>query len=166
MFPRYVGAQLHCHSSIEGPASIGAHCYEAKRAGVDVVWLTDHDTRISLCIGGPFIDRFDFDAPDVATVVERAASGGRTVQRAVGWSVLRRDDGLAQAALSISREHAYTGDQSMCLEATASAAADRDADGDEWQYFVVDFKADAKLHSRPLFAGAAVGLAVRLDGAR
>src|SRR5213083_1290119 len=23
-FPRYVGAQLHCHSSIEGPASIGA----------------------------------------------------------------------------------------------------------------------------------------------
>ncbi|HEY8200094.1 MAG TPA: hypothetical protein VII47_01935, partial [Actinomycetota bacterium] len=61
-FPRYVGAQLHCHSSIEGPASIGAHCYEAARAGVDVVWLTDHDTRISLSIGGPFIDRFDFEA--------------------------------------------------------------------------------------------------------
>lgn len=33
VFPRYVSAQLHCHSSIEGPASIGAHCYEAARAG-------------------------------------------------------------------------------------------------------------------------------------
>src|SRR5436190_12491870 len=70
-FPRYVGAQLHCHSSIEGPASIGAHCYEAARAGVEVVWLTDHDTRTSLCIGGPFVDRFDFEAPELTTRVAR-----------------------------------------------------------------------------------------------
>jgi hypothetical protein len=156
---RYVRAQLHCHSSIEGPASIGAHCYEASRAGVDVVWLTDHDTRISLCMGGPFIDRFDFDTPDLSTIVERAAPRGRTVQRAVGWSILRQDETLARAAMAASREQAFTGEQSMLLEA---AAPDAEA-GHDWQYYVVDFKADAKMHSRPLLSDATVCIALRLE---
>ena len=159
---RFIRAQLHCHSSIEGPASIGAHCYEAKRAGVDVVWLTDHDTRISLCIGGPFIDRFDFDTPDLSTLVERAAPRGRTIQRAVGWSVLRRDEELAHASLTLSLAQAFTGQQSMLLEAEAPASSP-DGTGDRWQYFVVDFKADAKMHSRPLLSDATVGIALRLE---
>ncbi|MBI3972137.1 MAG: hypothetical protein HY332_12670 [Chloroflexi bacterium] len=177
-FPRYFGAQLHCHSSIEGPASIGAHCFEAKRAGVDVVWLTDHDTRIALCSGGPFIERFEFSAPELMTTVERLTPSG-TAQRFVGWNVLRRDEGLARAALTLSREHAYAGEQSMCVAAAAgsensangagqAAGAGKDtgegSDAD-WQYYVVEFKADAKLHGRPLLAGATVGIAVRLETA-
>ena len=153
---RYVRAQLHCHSSIEGPASIGAHCYEARRAGVEVVWLTDHDTRISLSIGGPFLDRFDFDAPEVTTSVERVAPGGRAIQRAVGWSVRHQDERLARATLSISREQAYTGDQSMLLDVAGGEA-------DEWQHYRVEFAAEAKLHSRPLLSDPTVGLAVRLE---
>src|SRR5689334_1745937 len=115
-FPRYVNAQLHCHSSIEGPASIGAHCYEAHRAGVEVVWLTDHDTRIALTAGGPFIDRFDFEAPDLVTTVERTATGGGIVHRNVGWHVLRRDPELTCAEASLTRARCYTGSQSLCLE--------------------------------------------------
>jgi hypothetical protein len=179
-FPRYLSAQLHCHSSIEGPASIGAHCFEAKRAGVDVVWLTDHDTRISLCIGGPFLDRFDFESPDLTTTVERTATGGGVVRRNVGWSIARRDERLATGAVRLSRAQYYRGTQSLYLEAVAGEqgnASVGSADertvrtgeapqpAAEWQYLVVDFKADAKIHSRPLLAGATVGLAVRLEEA-
>ena len=158
-FPRYISAQLHCHSSIEGPASIGAHCFEAARAGVEVVWLTDHDTRISLCIGGPFIDRFDFESPELTTTVERVASGGKFVQRTVGWHILRRDEHLTDARASLSRERCYTGTQSLCVEA-ASDEAD-----EEWRSFVIEFKADSKIHSRPLLASPTVGAAVSLDAA-
>ena len=153
-FPRYVAAQLHCHSSIEGPASIGAHCYEAARAGVEVVWLTDHDTRISLCIGGPFLEGFDFESPALTRSVERAASGGKVVQRRVGWHVLRQDEDLAGCRAALSRERCYRGTQSLCLEASAGAT------DDAWRSLVLEFKADAKLHSRPLLAGPTVGLAV------
>ena len=153
-FPPYVAAQLHCHSSIEGPASIGAHCYEAARAGVEVVWLTDHDTRISLCIGGPFLEGFDFESPALTSSVERAASGGKVVQRRVGWYVLRQDEDLAGSRAALSRERCYRGTQSLCLEASAVAT------DDAWRSLVLEFKADAKLHGRPLLAGPTVGLAV------
>ncbi|MDQ3703349.1 MAG: hypothetical protein M3442_20885, partial [Chloroflexota bacterium] len=153
-FPRYVSAQLHCHSSIEGPASIGAHCYEAARAGVEVVWLTDHDTRIALCIGGPFLDRFDFESPALTTSVDRVASGGRAVQRNVGWYVRRQDEQLAHARAVLSKERCYRGTQSLCVEAAAAAA------DDDWRYFSLEFKAEAKIHSRPLMAEPTVGAAV------
>jgi hypothetical protein len=144
---------------------MGAHCYEARRAGVEVVWLTDHDTRIALCIGGPFVDRFDFEAPDLTTTVERAAAGGRTVRRNVGWSVARRDAELAHPAATLSRERCYAGTQSLCLEAAGGEAGEGD-EGDEedaWRYLVVEFRADSKLHSRPLLAEPAIGLAVYPD---
>jgi len=163
-FPGYISAQLHCHSSIEGPASIGAHCFEAARAGVDVVWLTDHDTRISLCIGGPFIDHFDFESPDLMSSVERVTAGGRTVKRSVGWNVTWQDERLAIASVALSTEQAFTGTQSLCLEAVAgeddAARGGGDRGDDEWQYLFVDFRADAKLHSRPLMAEPTIGVAV------
>ena len=154
LFPRYVGAQLHCHSSIEGPASIGAHCYEAARAGVDVVWLTDHDTRISLSIGGPFIDKFDFESPELATTVDRIRNGGKPGKIAVGWGETHRDPEYAGGA-ALSKETCYRGTQSLRLDGASDAA--------EWQYFMLDFAAASKAHSRPLFSGARVGLAARLD---
>ena len=185
-FDRYIGAQLHCHSSIEGPASIGAHCYEAHRAGVEVVWLTDHDTRIALCLGGPFITEFDFEAPALLTAVQRTATGGGTVMRSVGWSIRRSDPRLDPVTLSLTGETAYSGTQSMCLAAVAGAttgvatvsdpgsrgggggaagAGDDPSGSDEdWQEVVAEFKADAKLHTRPLLADVTLGLAVRLEG--
>ena len=44
--PRYYAAAMHLHSTFEGTASIAGHCSEAADVGVDVVWLTDHDSRI------------------------------------------------------------------------------------------------------------------------
>ena len=162
-FDRYVSAQLHCHSSIEGPASIGAHLHEAKRAGVDVVWITDHDTRISLTIGGPFVDRFDFESPEIWSSVERVKQGGRAGRIGVGWSVTHQDAGFAGGP-SLTKETCYRGTQSLRLEgAVASDALATDVH--EWQYLMLDFRADSKMHSRPLFAGARLGLAVRLDEA-
>jgi len=155
-FDRYVSAQLHCHSSIEGPASIGAHCYEAARAGVDVVWITDHDTRISLTIGGPFVDRFDFESPEIWSTVERLKQGGRAGAIGVGWSVAHQDPDLKGGA-SLTRDTCYRGTQSLRLEGAATS--------DAWQYLMLDFRADSKMHSRPLFAGARLGLALRLDEA-
>lgn len=155
-FPRYVGAQLHCHSSIEGPASIGAHCYEARRAGVEVVWLTDHDTRISLHIGGPFIDTFDFESPELATTVDRIRNGGKPGKIAVGWGETHRDPQYSGGA-ALSKETCYRGTQSLRLDGAT--------DADEWQYFMLDFAAASKAHSRPLFSGARVGLAARLEEA-
>lgn len=37
---------MHIHGSFsEGPASMDAHLYQARRLGVDVIWWTDHDFR-------------------------------------------------------------------------------------------------------------------------
>lgn len=155
-FPRYISAQLHCHSSIEGPASIGAHCYEAQRAGVEVVWLTDHDTRLALHIGGPFVGRFDFEGPDLTTVVEHTGAG-RTVRRKVGWGVTRRDEGLAASEAELTRERCYTGTQSLRLEAQAGEG------DDDWRSLLLDFKADSKMHGRPLLSEATIGLALFLE---
>jgi hypothetical protein len=49
----YQSTLCHLHSLFEGPASISGFCYEAARAGVDVVWLSDHDTRI------PGVNRYE-----------------------------------------------------------------------------------------------------------
>ena len=191
-FDRYVSAQLHCHSSIEGPASIGAHCYEAKRAGVEVVWITDHDTRISLDIGGPFVDRFDFESPEIWSSVQRAKVGGQPNTVGVGWEVSHQDPGFDGGA-SLTKETCYRGSQSLRLEgkvnpdapahvpttgsyavSASHPAITPDAavrlshvatDQDDWQYLMLDFKADSKMHSRPLFSGACLGVAVRLDEA-
>ena len=54
----------------------------------------------------------------------------------------------------LSRDRHYTGTQSLCL---AAAAAPDDA---EWRSLTVDFRADGKLHSRPLLAEPTLGLAV------
>ena len=170
-FDRYVSAQLHCHSSIEGPASIGAHCFEAKRAGVEVVWITDHDTRISLDIGGPFVDRFDFEDPEIWSSVLRCRAGGREGRIGVGWEVSHQDPGFDGGA-SLTTETCYRGTQSLCLQGKVNPDAPAHVpttgpatDQDDWQYLMLDFKADSKMHSRPLFSGAKLGIAVRLDDA-
>ncbi len=165
-FPHYVSAQLHCHSSIEGPASIGAHCYEARRAGVDVVWLTDHDTRISLCIGGPFVDRFDFEAPELTARVARVKQGGQAGEIGVGWQVSHRDPALEGGA-ALSRETCFAGTQSLRLDAAVARSADEASPDvpEDWQSLFLDFRADSKMHSRPLLAGVRVALAVRLEEA-
>ncbi|HHW09578.1 MAG TPA: CehA/McbA family metallohydrolase [Firmicutes bacterium] len=49
----YKSTLCHLHSLFEGPASISGFCYEAARAGVDIVWLSDHDTRI------PGVNRYE-----------------------------------------------------------------------------------------------------------
>lgn len=152
---------------------MGAHCYEAKRAGVDVVWLTDHDTRISLSIGGPFIESFDFESPDLTTAVDRLKNGGRPGRIGVGWQILRQDPGVTGGA-SLSKNHFYRGTQSLCLDDASAAevgsslaapiATQRsNSDPDDWHYLILDFKADSKMHSRPLFAGARVGVATLLE---
>ena len=170
-FDRYISAQLHCHSSIEGPASIGAHCYEAQRAGLEVVWITDHDTRISLNIGGPFIDRFDFESPEIWSSVERLKQGGREGRIGVGWAVTHQDPGFAGGA-ALTKETCYRGTQSLRLEGAVDPKAPAhvpttgpETEADEWQYLMLDFRADSKMHSRPLFAGARLGIAVHLDEA-
>jgi hypothetical protein len=134
---------------------------------VEVVWITDHDTRISLDIGGPFVDRFDFEDPEIWSSVPRFKAGGREGRIGVGWEVAQQDPGLAGGA-SLTKETCFRGTQSLRLEGrvnTELPAAGPEVSHDEWQYLTLDFKADSKMHSRPLFSGARVGLAVRLDDA-
>lgn len=61
----YKSAFCHLHSTFEGKATISGFCYEAAKAGVDVVWLSDHDTRIPGVLSSErtFID-YDFGTRD------------------------------------------------------------------------------------------------------
>jgi hypothetical protein len=52
---------MHIHGSFsEGKASMDAHLYQARRLGVDVIWWTDHDFRLS---GFGYRQAVGFDGP-------------------------------------------------------------------------------------------------------
>ena len=54
----YKSVFCHLHSICEGPASVAWNCYAAKKAGVDMVWISDHDSRIPA--QWPIINELDF----------------------------------------------------------------------------------------------------------
>lgn len=75
---RYVRAQLHCHSSIEGPASIGAHCYEASRAGVYIMGTASsdaHSARVGWQGGNNMATAIRADGTDEAALLAGLRAG-------------------------------------------------------------------------------------------
>lgn len=72
-----VSMAMHIHSSFsEGTASMDAHLHQARRLGVDVVWWTEHDFRLTahgyrthVGFDGPRepADRWDFDWKSISS---------------------------------------------------------------------------------------------------
>jgi predicted metal-dependent phosphoesterase TrpH len=66
---RYYSAHMHMHSSFEGVASMQGHIYRCNENGIEVIWFTDHDTRIGLI--EKRVNEFFFETPQLETIVDR-----------------------------------------------------------------------------------------------
>lgn len=86
----YKSVLMHLHSILEGGTpSIAGYCHEARRFGIDAVWISDHDSRffggvqgvheVSLENGGEFRT---LDGPCAASLVKNSPRGGGLALRA------------------------------------------------------------------------------------
>lgn len=66
---RYYCAHLHMHSCFESKASMEGHMFEASRIGVEVIWFTDHDSRIGRKKSP--VDGFDFEKDKLLVVCSK-----------------------------------------------------------------------------------------------
>ncbi len=143
---RYYPAKFHLHSCFENAASMGGHCFQAKRWGVDVVWITDHDTRIcwkqDLAFWGD-----NFEGQQLASLEDKKG-------RVDGWRVAVLDDGVEGAA-ELAKGVSLSGKQSMRVWARSGPTRE------EWGSLRVDLCTKGKRHQRSLMTGVDIGLALR-----
>jgi len=140
----YYSAHLHLHSCFESAASMGGHCFQAKRLGVDVVWITDHDRRICWKQDEAFWGD-DFERQQLAMPVKNGFDG---------WRVAALDDGVTGEA-ELAKGVCLSGKQSMRIWARSSHARE------EWGSLRVDFSAEGRKHQRSLLTGVSINLSLR-----
>jgi len=143
---RYHSAHLHLHSCFESAASIGGHCFQAKRLGVDVVWITDHHERICGKQGEMFWED-NFERQELASLEDRKGKFD-------GWRVATLDDGVEGEA-GLAKGVSLSGKQSMRVWARSSPTRE------EWGSLRVDFCTKGKRHQRSLMTGVGISLALR-----
>ncbi|MGI8434737.1 MAG: hypothetical protein ACR2LE_08390 [Nocardioidaceae bacterium] len=103
-----VSMAMHIHGSFsEGTASMEAHLDQAQRRGVDVVWWTDHDFRVT---AHGYRDAVGFDGPDEP-------------QAQCNWSWQERSVAqLSSARHSFVAEAVNSDELGGCLEVSATAS--------------------------------------------
>ena len=141
--------QLHAHGSFsEGLGSIDSHSFEAQSLGVDAIWWSDHDFRIT---SYKHVDHFGFEG------LSEPIDANET------WSVeLRRH---ADDTKMINVMTAYPGSTaSFVPDATQGAYSLRlrtQHDGDEFRTFPCVLSASRTIDRRPLAGGVTIRAAIR-----
>jgi hypothetical protein len=147
-------AQLHVHGSFsEGVGSIDSHLAEAKAVGVDVVWWSDHDFRITsyrhVTTYGFDAEREPLDAGEDWTARGELEAGYKKGLQLRRFPPPRRgrgksgvpDDGRSSA--TFGEEHAREGTPNLRLSHAAMGAMD-------FERMRGRFQAHRGLHHRPL----------------
>jgi hypothetical protein len=145
VWKKYHSAHLHLHSCFESSASMAGHCYQAERLGVDVVWTTDHDSRICWREDDAFWAD-DFEGQDLSAPYWK---GGHH-----GWQLSEPATGM-QGGSSLTTNCSLSGKQSMRVWARSEKSRE------EWGQIRVDFSTSGKRHQRSLIMGVNIGLALR-----
>ena len=157
-----ISVQLHTHGSLsEGAGSMAAHTSEADRVGVDVIWWTDHDWRISLyrhvsnfgfeITTGPsddrvFLEPLSQDEPWTPTIGFEQGIGATK-----HW-VRTQAAGLTSFEARTDTD-AFEGSASMQLSATADDAA--------FTPLRYGFDSRRSRHKRPIAADVEIHLAIK-----
>ncbi|HIE18284.1 TPA: hypothetical protein EYP75_01015, partial [Candidatus Bathyarchaeota archaeon] len=143
---RYYSAKLHLHSCFESKASMRGHCFRAKRLGVDIIWITDHDRRICWRRNKAFWED-NFERKHLANHLD--AKG-----RFDGWRVIALDEGIVGGAELMSGI-SLSGKQSMRIWARSTHTRR------EWGSLQIKFSTKGKKHQRSLMMGVSISLAIR-----
>ncbi len=147
---KYYGAHLHMHSCFEGTASMEGHMYEAQRIGVDVIWFTDHDSRMGIRINS--IREFDFEK-ETLLIKENPEKPGVFH----GW-ISNETGEQAKGNISLTREFSYTGMQCMKICAESSEESSK------WQRKAVYFTSNGKRHQWSLLSIVRLKIACLIKG--
>ena len=143
----YYCAHLHMHSCFEGIASMEGHMYQAKQLGIDVIWFTDHDSRI----GKKKDEVVHFDFEDEGLIEYNQATGASQ-----GWKPIETEHS-AVSEIGITNEKAYQGSRSMKMMAVADGT-----DG-EWKTAGVMFFSTAHRHVVSLLARVSLKIACMVE---
>jgi len=143
---RPYSVQLHVHGSFsEGMGSIDSHSYEASQLGVDAIWWSDHDFRIS---SYQHVDHFGFEGP------------AEPIDAGESWHVQLKRHSLDEktissasgAPLEFVEQPVRAGQRALRLELRGR--------GPEFGVQACILAASRKIHRRPLAGGVRMGLAV------
>ena len=159
--PRAWSAQLHLHGSFsEGFGSIDSHSWEASDVGVDVVWWSDHDFRIT---SRRALSAFGFeDATEPREYGEAwgtdplDAARGRKWARGGKWLFESKENAGMGGQWSMV-EDAVEGERSLSISAANT--------GQHLRSYLVGVASGGSGFARPLAAGVTVAIAVKPETA-
>ena len=180
---KYYSAHLHMHSCHEGVASMKGHMYMARQLGVDIIWFTDHDTRMGLL--RTYVDGFSFDDEDLFIAREnkeiekilrdrakfmegrglplsqesieksrKLMTANSTIR--CGWQ--KKDaKNPATTTLKLIKDRAYKGEQCLNMKVESKG------DSNSWQSGIIDFFTNGKRHQSSLLGDIQLKLACFLE---
>lgn len=149
---RYFSVKLHLHSCFEVSGSMAGHCFQAKKLGVDALWITDHDTRMCLKLremrlGLPVFWGDDFERQNLTY----PGKGERSLN---GW-ILSKRDSEAEGAAEIFEGVSFSGARSMRIWLKSKDNVS------DWKTIQVDLTTERRMHERSLLHGIIIKVALR-----
>jgi len=141
--------QLHVHGSFsEGMGSIDSHSFEAAALGVDAIWWSDHDFRIT---SYEHVRRFRFEDWNA-----RIDSGEPWVSRLArhrqGQKTIEPTQRIPGSTAEFVAEPVFEGEKSFRVVTTHA--------GPDFQAYPFELTADRMIHRRPLSGGIQLRVAV------
>jgi hypothetical protein len=158
---RPISVQMHVHASMsEGVGSWRAANVQAKKVGLDVLWWSDHDWRMSYHI---YNRGFGFEGPDLTTAVPTYYEPGTDLTAAARVPPMtitlapHRANGTVKDAIARTTiERASEGARSFEVAASASAAG--------WQRYFFEIDGTRRTMKRSLASKVALSFAVFAEG--
>jgi hypothetical protein len=147
--------QLHVHGSFsEGLGSIDSHVFEAARLGVDVIWWSDHDFRIT---GSRSLTNFGFESTRIPYGPDEPWGALEPA-----WSERRRYRYTTRLVPSVERsipgasafthQRACEGEKSLLVRGRSSL--------EEFEEHIVELDVSRALHVRPIAGDLVLRLSV------
>jgi hypothetical protein len=157
---RPVSVQMHVHASMsEGAGSWRAANVHAKKIGLDVLWWSDHDWRMSY---HTYNRAFGFEGPELRTIVPNYYEPGTDLDAAKGNPAMaitlapRVANGTVKDAVArTTTERAVEGARSFEVAAAAAASG--------WQRYLYEIDATRRTMKRSLASKVTLSFAVFSD---
>jgi hypothetical protein len=155
-----VSVQMHVHASMsEGAGSWRAANVHAKKIGLDVLWWSDHDWRMSY---HTYNRAFGFEGPELSTIVPTYYEPGTDLNAAAGNPAMaitlapHAGNGAVNAAIArTTMERAVEGSRSFEVAAAAAAPG--------WQRCLYEIDATRRTMKRSLASKVTLSFAVFAD---
>lgn len=180
MAERYIGTHMHLHSCYEETASMEGQCYQARRIGIEALFISDHDTYMGARIpnnGCTFDDGLQYRVAyrsngesamddwyaycgthgmaNQAEMWRREKEEALAAHSLAGWHI-DANEGPGFADVETSQENPFVGRQ--CMQMTAAGL------GQQAKRVTATFRAGHKGYNRTLLARVHIGIALRCAG--